>query len=321
MPWIIGIDEAGYGPNLGPFVMTSAACRVPDKLVRADLWQVLQRAVRRQPSVADGRLLVEDSKIVYSTSRGLHDLEAGVLGVLSLLRNGERLCLARTIDWLCPANHTELCCEPWYTGTSPLPLLAEGAELEAAAARFDKTCRTRRVVWGLVRSVVVCPGRFNQVTQQWGSKGAVLALGLAELVRANHELDEEAEPAFFFVDKHGGRNCYAAILQHAIPEGMVVAQEEGMARSVYSILGLKRDMRLTFEPRADRQHFCVALASMVSKYLRELFMLEFNHFWEQHVPGLKPTAGYPGDAARFFEAIRPAMRRLHIAELSVWRQK
>ncbi len=80
-------------------------------------------------------------------------------------------------------------------------------------------------------------------------------------------------------------------------------------------------MRLIFEPRADHHHFCVALASMVSKYLRELLMLEFNRFWEQHVPGLKPTAGYPSDAARFFEAIRPVMQRLHIAEPMVWRQK
>ena len=65
---------------------------------------------------------------------------------------------------------------------------------------------------------------------------------------------------------------------------------------------------LTIQPRADTEHFCVALASMASKYLRELLMLEFNRFWQSHVADLKPTAGYPGDAARFHEAIRPAAR-------------
>src|SRR5262249_31863742 len=154
-------------------------------------------------------------------------------------------------------------CEPWYLGTSTLPVLVPAAELAMAAARFEKTCRDRQVVCGPVHSIVVCPARFNQITEQWGSKSAVLALGLAELVRGNRALDDEAEPAFFFVDKHGGRNCYAAILQHALPEGFVVAQEEGRERSVYSILGLRRNMRLVFEPRADRQYFCVALASMV----------------------------------------------------------
>src|SRR5690348_9680141 len=103
MPWIIGIDEAGYGPNLGPFVMTSVACRVPDKWARADLWHVLRRAVRRQSSAADGRLLVEDSKVVYSTTRGLHDLETGVLAVLSPWPMDDEICLAHTIDRLCPA--------------------------------------------------------------------------------------------------------------------------------------------------------------------------------------------------------------------------
>ena len=321
MPWIIGIDEAGYGPNLGPLVMTSAACRVPDKLARANLWQVLRRAVRRHPSDADGRLLVDDSKLVYSTNRGLHDLELGVQAVLSLWRSGDGRCLAHCIDRLCPANHAELCSEPWYTGTSALPLIAEREELEAASARLEKACRSRLVLWGPVRSIVVCPARFNQVAAEWGSKGAVLALGLAELVRANLHLEDETEPVVFFVDKHGGRNCYAAIIQHAIPEGFVVAHEESAERSVYSILGLGRNMRLVFEPRADHQHFCVALASMVSKYLRELLMLEFNRFWEQHVPGLRPTAGYPTDSARFFDAIRPAMERLRIAEPMVWRQK
>jgi ribonuclease HII len=321
MPWIIGIDEAGYGPNLGPFVMTSVACHVSDEIAQHDLWHVLRRAVRRQPSVSDGRLFIEDSKIVYSTTRGLHDLETSVLAVLRFWQVDKEACLADCIDRLCPACHAELRCQPWYAGTISLPVCAGTAMLDAATALFENTCRKSGVVWGTVRSVVICPARFNQVTEQWGSKGAVLASGLAELVRANRTLEVEAEPARFFVDKHGGRNRYAAILQHALPEGLVVALQESMERSAYSVMGLSQDLRLTFEPRADRRYFCVALASMISKYLRELLMLEFNRFWQGHVPGLKPTAGYPGDAARFLEAIRPVLERLQIAEPTVWRQK
>src|SRR5438874_2084541 len=81
--WLIGIDEAGYGPNLGPFVMTAVACRVPEALAEADLWAVLRQAVRRPPEQDDGRLLVEDSKVLYSTARGLRDLETGVLATLA----------------------------------------------------------------------------------------------------------------------------------------------------------------------------------------------------------------------------------------------
>jgi hypothetical protein len=60
---------------------------------------------------------------------------------------------------------------------------------------------------------------------------------------------------------------------------------------------------------------------MVSKYLRELLMQELNSFWQEQVPGLRPTAGYPVDAARFWQAIRPAAQRLGIAEAAIWRCK
>jgi hypothetical protein len=101
---------------------------------------------------------------------------------------------------------------------------------------------------------------------------------------------------------------------------MVISLEESPELSRYRVLGLKREITVTFQPRADGEHFCVALASMVSKYTRELLMMDFNDFWTRAIPGLKPTAGYPGDSSRFYEDIRPAVLRLQIPESTLWRR-
>jgi hypothetical protein len=320
VPWVIGIDEAGYGPNLGPFVMSAVACRVPDDLTECDLWHVLRAAVRRLGTPADGRLLIEDSKLVYSPNRGLHNLETAVLAAWPPGANGSALSLRHYLSWLSPTYHADLVQEPWYSGASVLPLVAPTDEVARAAARFAEACGDAQVFWNPCRSVLLCPARFNQLLDQWNTKGAVLGHALAQLLGEVPALPG-SDPVVLFIDKHGGRNRYAALLQHALPHGCVVAHQESSERSVYSVQGLGRDIRLVIQPRADVEHFCVALASLVSKYLREVFMHEFNRFWQAHVPQLKQTAGYPGDAARFFDAIRPTVQRLGLAESAVWRRK
>jgi hypothetical protein len=227
--------------------------------------------------------------------------------------------LAELVGALAPGGRAALGEECWYRGDTPLPVQADREGLASSGERFARSCAEAGVARGLVRSVVVCPARFNALVQRWNSKAIVLSLALAELLRDNHGPASDGEPVAVFIDKHGGRNSYAATLQQAVPAGMVIAEEEGAERSTYRVAGLGREVRLTFEPRADAAHFGVALASMVSKYLRELLMLEFNRFWQGHVPGLKPTAGYPGDAGRFFEAIRPAALRLGVPEAALWR--
>jgi ribonuclease HII len=320
MAWIIGIDEAGYGPNLGPFVMTSVACRVPEHCHDADLWQLLRPAVRRGTDADGGQLLIDDSKIVY-TARGLAGLERGVL--TALWRNGteQAASLASLVDWACPDDREELACEAWYRGLQALPIHLTSDELGSWATRFDEVCTEAEVGRWHVRSVIVCPRRFNALLDEAGTKGAVLAHALANLLGCQCARLTGDDPLSFFIDKHGGRNTYAAMLQHALPDGMVFTVQEGMARSDYRVYGVGREVRMTFQPRADTEHFCVALASMTSKYLRELLMLEFNRFWREHVPDLRPTAGYPGDAARFFEAIRQVIEKLGLREEAVWRKR
>ena len=318
MTWLIGIDEAGYGPNLGPLVMSAVACRVPDVIAEANLWKILSNTVRRGGDTDDGRLLVDDSKVVYSTARGLQSLECGVHAVPGVYEQGD---LDGWLATRCAGGHGDLCLEPWYRGDTALPAVTDAHILADAIARFDDGCVAAGITEWLVRVAVVCPPRFNSLVDSSGSKGAVLAHALASLLRLIEAAAVGPDALRFAIDKHGGRNCYAALIQHGLERGMVAVLEEGMERSAYRVHRMGRETQLLFQPRAEAEHFCVALASMVSKYVRELCMTEFNRFWRVRVPGLKPTAGYPTDATRFWQAIRPAAAKMGLTEAQLWRRK
>jgi hypothetical protein len=63
-------------------------------------------------------------------------------------------------------------------------------------------------------------------------------------------------------------------------------------------------VQLRFEVGADERHLAVSLASMVSKYVRELLMERVNRYFATKSPELKPTAGYWKDGLRFLEDVR-----------------
>jgi len=90
--------------------------------------------------------------------------------------------------------------------------------------------------------------------------------------------------------------------------------------AVYDVKHGGRQIEFRFQPKGER-HLPTALASMTAKYLRELAMRPFNAFWQRHVPELKPTAGYPTDAVRFYSDIQPVRRKLKIAPHLVWRKR
>jgi hypothetical protein len=301
MPWQIGIDEAGYGPNLGPFVMTLVACRVPDALAEANLWDVLASTVRRAEERADGRLIVADSKQVYSPARGWDELEKTVGAILDPAGS-----LRALLQQIAAEELPSLGAEAWFVGDTTLPTEVSVADLTRAGACWRAASERAQLAWSLCGCAIVPTPRFNDIIDRWDSKGAVLGIAMTQLIQRCLAATP-AEPTRFIIDKHGGRNTYGALLQHAFPAGFVLAEREGSAASVYRVEGLDRAVRITFMPKADVEHFTVALA--------------FNRFWQTHVPGLKPTAGYPLDAVRYFESIRPALAKLGISERQVWRSR
>jgi hypothetical protein len=121
-------------------------------------------------------------------------------------------------------------------------------------------------------------------------------------------------------DKHGGRNYYLPLLVEFFPDHFIQAGEEGRQRSVYRFGPPHRRVEICFQAKGE-SHLPTALASMASKYLRELAMRALNAFWAARVPGLRPTAGYPQDARRFRDDIAATQQELGIEDRTLWRVK
>ena len=79
----IGIDEAGYGPNLGPLVMTAVVAESAEDRP-PDLWRDLEPKIQRA-GAAGTALWIDDSKAVYKAGQGRERLEAACLALLESL--------------------------------------------------------------------------------------------------------------------------------------------------------------------------------------------------------------------------------------------
>jgi hypothetical protein len=318
MAMLIGTDEAGYGPNLGPLVISVTAWSVPDEFVHSDLYAVLERVVRRVPSRGvDGVVAIADSKQLYKPGSGLQLLEHGVLTCLRTL--GYRETTWRHL-WSCLTSDSDsfLAACPWNAAfDAQLPCAAQAEEIDAAGQRLAAEFRATGVALRAMRSVAIFPDRWNALLQVHGKKSDVLAAETLSLLQTLVAAQDEA-PVVIQCDKFGGRNRYAGLLQHVFPEHLVEVVQEGREASIYRWGPQHRRTECRFAARGE-SFLPTALASMVSKYLRELAMQAFNHFWRERVPGLRATAGYPTDARRFQRDIASAQQALGIEDRFVWR--
>ena len=209
---------------------------------------------------------------------------------------------------------------PWYADfNAAVPLDCEASQVEPLGTALKAGLAAAGVRIAAIRSRVIFEEEFNELIEQYGSKGAALSKQtLALAARMVEPLS--AASIGVICDKHGGRNCYGQLLSEHFSEWLIEVHGEGRERSVYRFGPPQRRVEFCFRTRAEA---ClpVALASMASKYLRELAMRALNDYWRRRVPGLQPTAGYPQDAKRFRADIAETQRRLQIADRRVWRVK
>jgi hypothetical protein len=84
--------------------------------------------------------------------------------------------------------------------------------------------------------------------------------------------------------------------------------------AAYVLERQRQQVHLHFRERAESQCLPVAMASMLSKYLREAMMRRFNAWWRGLLPELAPTAGYYNDGVRFLNDTALKRQELGIAD-------
>jgi len=302
---VAGIDEAGYGPRLGPLVVAATAYRLEDGARETDL----NRLVHDRASRRDG-LATADSKQLYTSGGSIARIETSTLGH-ALLAWGAvpvrvRGLLRDAIDFA-PRELADL---PWYDGRLLDRALPRRAVLDDVLERADHhgrrlTSRGLTFLDLFVAPVLVT--RFNRLTSAAGTKAWTLFHTTGRLIERLVECFPDEE-LVIHVDRQGGRIHYGDLLQTFFPMAPLTTVGERRAESVYRLAWPGREsVRIDFRVKADDSRTPVALASVVAKTVRELFMECLNEWFAGKVDALRPTAGYGPDAGRFLRDVRRAV--------------
>jgi len=319
---IAGIDEAGLGPVLGPLVVSATAFEVPDELAGESMWRLLSGAVGKTPSRRRLSVAIGDSKRLYSRQRGnaLEHLERGVLAMLAAM--GSRpASLRQLMSWHASGSLKEMPHYPWYARDDlPLPHCISRTDVDLSANALSSALSRSGVRPLCMRAEVVLPGEFNRIVEATDNKSTML-FGVTSRLLVDLWRKVPGRRVRVYVDRQGGRMRYLQALQLVFEGCKFRVIEESDTFSSYQVQDAERWAELSFLVDAEDRQLPVALASMLSKYLRELLMDLFNRFWLLHVPQVRPTAGYYEDGRRFYEEIRPAMRTLGLDERLVYRMR
>ncbi len=317
---LIGTDEAGYGPNLGPLTICGSRWLVESS--DDHLNERLQRFGKTDSAhAADGHIQIGDSKQIHRPN----DLSRLELPVLAMIHSATGQ-IPQTFEAL-----LQEICNPaaFPTPENPgcisarnlnIPVACNREKILNASRQFSASCDHAGIKLVSLRGRVIYPAKFNSLLVTFGNKANLLSSNTLQIVK--DLVDSGSNPQVFriFCDKHGGRDRYGALIGHWLTDQFVSVACESEERSVYQYYETDRHFEISFRARGESL-LPIAVSSMIAKYLRELSMTAWNRFWQQHLPHLAPTKGYPMDAKRFIADIAEVRNALEIPLETVWRSK
>ncbi len=322
---LIGIDEAGYGPVLGPLSHGLCVIRIEAEAESKNipnLWNLWAPTVAKH-SAKSTALVVDDSKKIFSGPdkffRLFHSVRSFLETTTQQPIENLRACFENLLD---PKDQQPFDDLPWKPDWT-FKNLESAQERQPAFSRntLQELFKTAKTSLLLYRSRALSARDFNIKIKGRANKAEVNWSIVAQCLLTGIQLAEENEPVFALIDRQGGRKFYAGPLGAAFPGTFVQILQEEKEHSQYSLCPGTNPITVSFMEKADSKFLPTALASMSAKLTREIFMEHFNAYFQQHQPELKPTAGYYQDAQRFLNDTQALRKKLKLQDEDLIRKK
>jgi len=290
---VVGVDENGLGPILGPLVTTSLSLEVsryaPERFA----------AIGRELGIDDSKATAGFGQMAVAEGLALAlvaELCGRPVDTLDALFACLLLDAPKDLQQACPERSAPQC---W---SMPIALPCFGGDLAAGCAMLDGL-KKRGVRVRHARSAVACTGVLNALLRT-GQSGVEVDLELMErlVIDARDQAGAEVRAICGMV---GGIRNYTAKLRH-FPAGGVTPQRARDRTLAYDVAGVGH---VRFEIDADARHLPVALASMLGKYVRELWMQRQNRFYQAQDATLADVSGYHDPVTKRFIAASAGLRK------------
>ncbi len=317
--WLSGLDEAGYGPMLGPLVVGLTTLQSREPIEPGAPWTDLFPAAG-PPSRDKRGIAVADSKRLHRPSSGdLSPLEEGVLAFVALERGGTPpKSFVELIDHLTAGRSDYLADYPWYRNADlELPVSASSLTWMGKLRKLQRTMTRVGISVAEVRAIPLEVLEFNRQLERLKTKGELNAWAIGRFLSWLWR-QPGRNTASAWSDRLGGRQRYGPLLAPLFPNSRFQVIEQEVTNQTYRIEAQtgSQSLEIHFQKEGENVSFPTALASMTAKYVRELHMRLFNQWWQERLPELKGTAGYPQDARRFLGDIEE-VRKSHDVDMSL----
>jgi ribonuclease HII len=288
-----GIDENGLGASLGPLVITAVIAEVTERGVRS-----LNRWGSRSavPLLGDSKQLIRHGDVRLGEAWARTLTRQSTTEPLELLEQLSSVPLAKLMA-RCPKQSQSQC---WHT---------EHDEFLASDELIDQVRIEMSKLEGLgirpcqVCSRLVCTDELNARGQTGENRFLVDLHCMEDLIGGM--LDNYTQPVGIVCGKVGGMHDYTRHFDKLGSRNPIIVTESKKC-SVYRISDLAE---IKFLRDADSVDPLVMLASLVGKYLRELFVSRIGSHFSNLVSDIRKPSGYHDKVTQDFVKATGKYRR------------